>query len=152
MWQRAQTLYLLLTAVCLSLTLVFPFASYFVEGESIQFGIFGVDKNPNSISSWFPYSIVIGVSLGLTLFSITQFKNRKRQLNLGKINYFLVLLIIVMLFLNTSSMAEKFGINSDTIVYGIGMYLPVAALPFLFLANRSIKKDEELVKSVERLR
>ena len=41
---------------------------------------------------------------------------------------------------------------SDMIQYNIGTFLPVAALPFVFLANRGIKKDEELVKSLDRLR
>jgi len=32
------------------------------------------------------------------------------------------------------------------------MFLPVAALAFQFLANRGIKADEKLVKSMDRLR
>jgi hypothetical protein len=35
---------------------------------------------------------------------------------------------------------------------GIGMFLPVLAVVFLVLANKAIKKDEDLVKSVDRLR
>jgi len=30
--------------------------------------------------------------------------------------------------------------------------LPVAALPILFMANRNIRKDEDLIKSLDRLR
>ena len=48
-------------------------------------------------------------------------------------------------------------LNSDnqidlSISYSYGMYLLVASLPILFLANRSIKKDEDLIKSIDRLR
>ena len=32
------------------------------------------------------------------------------------------------------------------------MYLLVASLPIIFLANRAIKKDEKLVSSLDRLR
>ena len=39
-----------------------------------------------------------------------------------------------------------------TTLYSYGFYFPVAALAFQFLANRGIKKDEALVRSVERLR
>ncbi|MEM8763780.1 MAG: DUF4293 family protein, partial [Bacteroidota bacterium] len=35
---------------------------------------------------------------------------------------------------------------------GIGMLIPVFSIVFLALANRAIKKDEDLVKSVDRLR
>jgi hypothetical protein len=38
------------------------------------------------------------------------------------------------------------------VTYNLGMYLLVASLPILFLANRSIKKDEDLIKSIDRLR
>jgi ABC-type polysaccharide transport system permease subunit len=35
---------------------------------------------------------------------------------------------------------------------GIGMFVPVLAIVLLVLANKAIKKDEDLVKSVDRLR
>ncbi|MEP3383632.1 MAG: DUF4293 family protein, partial [Flavobacteriaceae bacterium] len=35
---------------------------------------------------------------------------------------------------------------------GIGMLIPVFSIVFLVLSNRAIKKDEDLVKSVDRLR
>ncbi|MFT6838514.1 MAG: hypothetical protein ACJAZR_002051, partial [Sediminicola sp.] len=35
---------------------------------------------------------------------------------------------------------------------GIGMLIPIFSIVFLVLANRAIKKDEDLIKSVDRLR
>ena len=35
---------------------------------------------------------------------------------------------------------------------GVGMFLPIFSIVFLVLANKAIKKDEDLVKSVDRLR
>jgi len=35
---------------------------------------------------------------------------------------------------------------------GIGMFLPLVSIVLLALANKAIKKDEDLVKSVDRLR
>jgi hypothetical protein len=35
---------------------------------------------------------------------------------------------------------------------GIGMLLPIISIVFIALANKAIKKDEDLVKSVDRLR
>ena len=35
---------------------------------------------------------------------------------------------------------------------GIGMFLPIVSIVLLVLANKAIKKDEDLVKSVDRLR
>ena len=55
---------------------------------------------------------------------------------------------------------KKFGVESKinmlsetvTTTYGLGLYLSVISLPFVFLANRSINKDEKLVRDVDRLR
>jgi hypothetical protein len=35
---------------------------------------------------------------------------------------------------------------------GIGMFVPILAVLLLVLANKAIKKDEDLVKSADRLR
>jgi hypothetical protein len=35
---------------------------------------------------------------------------------------------------------------------GIGMFIPILAILLLVLANKAIKKDEDLVKSADRLR
>jgi hypothetical protein len=35
---------------------------------------------------------------------------------------------------------------------GIGMFLPILVVLLIVLANKAIKKDEDLVKSVDRLR
>ena len=44
------------------------------------------------------------------------------------------------------------GPTTQTAGYGWGTYFIVCSLPIVFLANRSIKKDEALVKSLDRLR
>jgi hypothetical protein len=153
MWQRSQTVYLLIMVICLSLTLVFPFAYYPIKNGLISFDLFGVSENLSKVNTWFPYYITIALSIGLGLFSITQFKNRKRQLALGKVNYFVILLTITMLFIDVTSVADKLTLKSEEIEYNvIGFMLPVLSLAFQFLANRGIKKDEELVKSMDRLR
>jgi hypothetical protein len=42
--------------------------------------------------------------------------------------------------------------ETDVSEKGIGMLLPIFSIVFLVLANKAIKKDEDLVKSVDRLR
>jgi Ni/Fe-hydrogenase subunit HybB-like protein len=152
MWQRAQTIYLALVVVVMALTLILPFAIYPLESGDVTFNLFGLSPESEDASVWFPYYMVIALIIGLALFSVTQFKNRKRQLNLGKINYLLILGMVVMLFVDASSVAKGLSLSEDAIKYQFGMYMPVIAFAFTFLANRSIKKDEDLVKSVERLR
>jgi ABC-type tungstate transport system substrate-binding protein len=84
----------------------------------------------------------------LGALSIFSFKNRKRQIMLNNISIFINALLIGVLFywlLNLSggiSFPEK----------GIELIFPILAITCLLIANVFIRKDEKLVKSVDRLR
>ncbi len=136
MIQRIQTLYLFLAAV-ISAGLIFVFYLWTnTEGAKV----FALDN--------YTY---LGMFLGsalLSLISIFRFKNRKSQFILGRLNIilnFILLGVFVYLSLNVSgetNVSEK----------GIGILLPIFSIVCLVLANKAIKKDEDLVKSVDRLR
>ena len=65
-----------------------------------------------------------------------------------------ILNIILNLFLLGLFMYRLLTVSGETSVSekGIGMFLPIVAIVFLVLANKAIKKDEDLVKSADRLR
>lgn len=149
MIQRIQTVYLALLVICLGVTFAFPFASY---TNDVELTAFGVSDNLQKVSTWFPYYVGLGLSMGLGILTIAQFKNRKRQLQLGKINYLIIIITLIFISIDSDGTAKKLGLMPTAISYGIGMFLPVAALAFQFLANRGIKADEKLVKSMDRLR
>lgn len=136
MLQRIQSIYLLLAAGC-SLGLNFVF-NLWVTLE----GIVTYAKD-NMVY----LSLFIGSGV-LSLITIFLFKNRKLQFVLGRLNIilnFILLGIFVYLVANLSGetlVSEK----------GIGVILPIISIVFLVLANKAIKKDEDLVKSVDRLR
>jgi hypothetical protein len=152
MIQRIQTVYLVLIVICLGLTFAFPFASYPTNDSIIELNAFGVSENTLKVSTWFPYYVTLGLSMGLGIMTIAQFKNRKRQLQIGNINYLIIILSLVFISIDSDGTATKLGLLPTAISYGIGMFLPVAALVFQFLANRGIKADEKLIKSMDRLR
>jgi protein-S-isoprenylcysteine O-methyltransferase Ste14 len=80
------------------------------------------------------------------------FKKRKNQFVIGRLNIILNLILLglfVYQSLNVSGETDKDIVVSEK---GIGMLLPIVSIVFLSLANRAIKKDEDLVKSVDRLR
>ena len=87
------------------------------------------------------------ISALLAIVSIFKYKKRQLQFVLGRIiiliNLFLLgILIYLSLNIPGEASSEK----------GIGMFIPVVAILFAVLANKAIKKDEDLVKSVDRLR
>ncbi|WP_194768311.1 DUF4293 domain-containing protein [Tamlana sp. I1] len=136
MLQRIQTIYLLLAAG-VSGGLIFAFELWTTEAGV---KVFAADT-----------SYVFAAFLTSALFSVVsifRYKNRKSQFMLGRLNIilnFILLGFFVYLSLNVSgetAVSEK----------GIGMLLPIVSIVFLALANKAIKKDEDLVKSVDRLR
>ena len=152
MIQRIQTIYLVLATLILGLTFAFPFATYTLGQENVIFNAYGVSENAGEVSTFFPYYITIALSMGLALFSILQDEKRKVQIKVGRFIYLLLSVTIAFVFIDFYSLKGQFKIDSTAVSYGVSMFLPVAALPILFMANRNIRKDEDLIKSLDRLR
>ncbi len=136
MLQRIQTVYLILAAA-ISSGLIFVFPIWKTkEGTEV----FATDET-------LYISLFFG-SAFLSLVSILKYKNRKLQFVLGRLN------IILNFFLLGFFVYQSLNLSGETSVSvkGIGMLLPIISIVFLALANKAIKKDEDLVKSVDRLR
>ena len=151
MIQRIQTIYLLLSIICLGLVFAFPFATYPIGENTFEFNVFGFEvEGSNQIK--FPFYASVALSIGLSLFTIAQFKKRTLQLKLGRFNYLTILITLALSFINVRTIEDLFPEMEIQINFGIGLFLPVASLAFLFLANRAIKNDEKLIKSIDRIR
>lgn len=83
----------------------------------------------------------------LSLATIFLFKNRKLQMQLGLLNILLNILLVGYLAYSLSNLPG--GFDSEK---GIGLLAPFISIVLLILANRFIKKDEKLVKSIDRFR
>ena len=92
--------------------------------------------------------ITFFVSALLSLISLFGYNNRKRQFVLGRIN------ILINFYLLGVLLSQSLKLPGETFVSekGIGVFLPLLVVVFLAMANRAIKRDEDLVKSVYRLR
>ncbi len=136
MLQRIQTLYLLFAAL-VSAGLIFVLHLWVTQDGML---VFAKDS-----------MLILGVFLVsalLSLVSLFMFKNRKSQFMLGRLN------IIVNFILLGFFVYQSLNLSGETAVSekGIGMFIPIISIVLLALANKAIKKDEELVKSVDRLR
>ncbi|MGB5172801.1 MAG: DUF4293 domain-containing protein [Eudoraea sp.] len=136
MIQRIQTLFLIVVVLIAGL-LPF-FLSLWTNPKGTVF--FAVDE-PLGIAAFL-------LSATLALVSIFLYGNRKNQFVLNRLN------MILNLFLLGFFVYRSLNLSGETVVSekGIGMLIPVFSIVFLVLANRAIKKDEDLVKSVDRLR
>ncbi len=95
-------------------------------------------------------AILFGASAALSIVSLLAYKNRQRQFVMNRLNMILnVILLGLFVFRTLTVSGETAEAISEK---GIGMFLPIISILLLVLANRAIKKDEDLVKSVDRLR
>lgn len=136
MIQRIQTIYLMLAAA-VSAGLIFVFHLWttaedvpvYAKDEMLYLGLF------------------LGSSL-LSLIAIFSYKNRQNQFVLGRLNIILNFILLgffvyqLLMPPGESQISEK----------GVAIFIPILSIVLLVLANKAIKKDEDLVKSVDRLR
>ena len=84
----------------------------------------------------------------LAVIAIFMYKNRKNQFVINRLNLILNLFLLGFFVYRSLSLSGETAVSEK----GIGMLIPVFSIVFLALANKAIKKDEDLVKSVDRLR
>ncbi|WP_375325153.1 DUF4293 domain-containing protein [Flagellimonas sp. GZD32] len=136
MIQRIQTFFLLVVGL---ISGVLPFfLNLWVEVNGKE--VFAQDEVLVSLAFY-----VVTV---LAVVSIVMYKKRQNQFVVNRLN------MILNLFLLGFFVYRSLSLSGETVVSekGIGMLIPVFSIVFLVLANRAIKKDEDLVKSVDRLR
>ncbi len=136
MIQRVQTLYLIGVVL---LGAVLPFwVALWTDADT------GEVYAKNEIA----VSLALYGSAVLAALAIFKYRDRKNQFVLNRFN------MIVNLFLLGFFVYRSLNLSGGTQVSekGIGMLIPVFSIVLLVLANRAIKKDEDLVKSVDRLR
>jgi magnesium-transporting ATPase (P-type) len=85
----------------------------------------------------------------LAFMSIFLFSNRKLQFVIGRINILINILLLGVFGYYTQSFSGEAIIVSEK---EVGIVIPFVSIVFLVLANKAIRKDENLVKSVDRLR
>ncbi|MBP6587721.1 MAG: DUF4293 domain-containing protein [Flavobacterium sp.] len=137
MIQRIQTVYLLLAFV---VTGVLPF---FIPLWTMANGkdFFFMQNQA--------YVVILGLSTTLSLLGILSYKKRQNQFVIGRLNIILNLILLGLFIYHSLNLSGGTAAVSEK---GIGMFLPIVAIVLLVLANKAIKKDEDLVKSVDRLR
>lgn len=94
------------------------------------------------------FTFIVGILTGSTFLNIFNFKNRKRQLLLNIISIGINALLIILLLYWLQSLSGGIDFPEK----GIEPLFPFISVVCLFFANIYIRRDERLVKSVDRLR
>lgn len=145
MIQRLQSIFLLLASGAFFLQFVFPLASTEKPAPSMfKDMIYNIHDHMGLMG--------IAVAGGVLAFAnIFLFKNRPLQMRLGYVLIVLAILLVALaaIFMVNAGIefTSKLQINDE-----IGLYLPAVVIACVIFANRYIKKDEDTVRSMDRLR
>lgn len=141
MIQRVQTIWLLLAAAAGFILTQVPLYEGMLAGQTVKRFF------PTENYSLFAVAIIAALS---ALIAVFLFKNRSTQI---KLTIFGILASVGFIALEIWQ-AEKFESTGGILKlsYQWGSLLPVAMIFFFILAAINIRKDNKLVKSLERLR
>ena len=154
MIQRIQTIGLLISAISSGFLMKGGIINFITrEGQRYSTGFSGNYKinetGQEFISGSVPVATLIVLILILSVISIFLFKARRIQ----KAGSLIVIAfsICLMIMLTYSSFMLMKDFNAD-LVPGIKMFLPLLILAAAIIANKGISRDENLIKSYDRLR
>jgi hypothetical protein len=155
MIQRIQSLLLSGVVILLATNLLLPIWTASTDTSHVIVDAFSIRfTQPEGlvpVKSTVYIAIVICLSIALSVFTISRYKNRPLQMILCNLLLLLVLGIIGSYFIAIPAakalMPEVLEGN-----YGIGYFLPIFSCLLILGARHFIKKDEDLVRSVDRIR
>jgi len=156
MWQRIQTVYLVFVIISLLAMLFMPVWAKEAGNDILVIYPFsaGVVGETTTATSYFPYifaGVLVVLAIIVAFYEIFRYKKRISQLKLGALNSLIITVALVLeVYLIVTAQNEW---NPEVRgSYRTGLFMPAAAIIFNMLANRNIRKDERLVRSVDRIR
>jgi len=159
MWQRPQTLYILLALLCLGISFLVPLFSLIASDWVLHLYVYGMrGEVPAGVSESLaavPIPLVallalfIGIA-GLQAAAVGLYKKRPLQIRLLTLANILVALLfaLVAYILRRLMLAH----TDASLQVGYGAIVALAGVVFNLLALRGIRRDENLVRSMHRLR
>lgn len=155
MWQRIQTVFLILAIISLVAAILFPIWVHEAVGQThklfaLHYSITG-QSGEMITTQYMPYSttaILAIASITLSVIEIGKYKDRMLQMKLGALNSLLLAGTILSAFIFSNQLTREFQGGQ----FGLGLWLPGVAVICNLLANRFIRRDEKLVRDSNRLR
>lgn len=158
MIQRVQSIYLFLAALAGLMTFFLSYAHFYADGAKVaeyaMFGVFNVQSQTLEMTGPYAFPVWVFGALAVIVPFLTIFlyKNRPLQMRIAQLAYLVNLGYVVYLFFAVDAINEQVFDNGLRILHHAGFYMPVIAIVFCFLGVRGIKKDEALIKSLDRIR
>ncbi|MDX2283043.1 MAG: DUF4293 family protein [Bacteroidia bacterium] len=163
MIQRIQSVYLALAVLFSLLPLGLPVWQYTIAGATETVTalqaqapegqvLFFDHASPLALGAHSAWLLLLLAGSGLCGFAIFRYQDRLRQIGLLRIAALLLMLALLALVLLTLQGPAILQGSADQGGAAYGIAFPAIALLLVVLAMRAIRKDEELVRSVDRIR
>jgi hypothetical protein len=155
MWQRIQTVFLVIAIVSLLGAILFPI---WVHQDSIEqvHKLFAFHYTKTAVSGesetqYFPYvftAVLAVAAITIAFIEIGKYRDRVLQMKLGALNSLFLAGMILCAYIFSNGLAKTFQGGQ----YSLGLWLPGIAVVCNLLANRFIRRDEKIVRDSNRLR
>ena len=157
MIQRIQTIYLLIVAATMAVTLFCPLALIAVDGHQITLSAFSIADADGVLShttAWL--GAILAVATVLPLVTVFLYKNRQLQIRLCGVECVLLvgalLLVGAFTYAVCQNIFAEFDITWSNIVFKFAALMPVVGIVLTPIAMKAILRDELLVRSLDRIR
>lgn len=154
MWQRIQTVFLMIAILSLIAAILFPIWVFQADRQTHMLFAFHYSiTSPGGevATEYLPYcltAVLAIASITLSLIEITKYRDRILQMKLGALNSLFLAGTIASAFIFSNQLTNEFQGGQ----FGLGLWLPGIAVLCNLLANRFIRRDEKLVRDSNRLR
>ena len=152
MIQRIQTLFLLGALFVLALMLFMPLAEILTD-DSTYFYVMSAGlrlENGEFVQRTWPVFILILITSVLIFLNILLYRNRKLQIRFCVYSIVLGFGMIGLLYYYWVNIFRQLDVDSYWL--RIPLIFPVIAIIFVYLAFRAIRKDEILIRSIDKIR
>lgn len=151
MLQRIQTVYMALAVILLVLCCCMPLATFEPAGmglSSVMYSLVLINGD-GAIESYMPATLLVLVVIAeiLSVYAMLGYKNRRSQI------LFCSFAVCFELLWIAAYAALVYFLKADATPHlAIAASFPLIAVLLTLMARRAIKKDEELVRSADRIR
>ena len=157
MIQRIQTVFLVLViilGIVFSFLPILGFTGNETEYVMNAYKTVAVEDVTNVIAKNMGVGVMQGLVFLIAIITIFLFKKRSLQIKLCKLNILLIAVQIAAVVMYSDVVRAAINHNSSEVLenFKFGSIIPVICLILTYLAIRFIKKDDNLVRSADRLR
>jgi type IV secretory pathway TrbD component len=153
MWQRIQTLFLVLVVASMIASFFLPIWKIEEAGKEMQLYPlhFSTIENEVKTTQYFPFSItaiLMVAAATIAIMEIRRFDNRMTQVKLGTLNSLILAGVLASAVYFYNQVTQQYGYGK----FGLSIWIPFIGVTCNWLAIRFIRRDEKMVRDSDRIR